>query len=297
MTRFLSRVSMAGLVVLVTACSTLPQRPAATLKIAAWNLEHLAEKDDTGCRPRQEADYAALRAHVGRLDADVIAFAEVETRKAAERVFDPATYTIVMSGRPDSGRQGYCGRNATTGPTIRKQDVGFAVRKGVRFTRHADVSALGLGDPDLRWGVDITLEGPRPLRLLAVHLKSGCARGAEYEACPILFDQVPVLRAWMDARRSAGEAFAVLGDWNRRMAVPGDDVWRRLNGDGVALVDAAGGRGATCVARYPDYIDHIVLDPRAATRMAPGSFEEYDYGVAEAEHPSDHCPVAVRVAR
>ena len=296
MTRSLSRLSMAAFVLLLAACSTTPQRPQSPLKIAAWNLEHLAENDDSGCRPRKEDDYAALRAHVDRLDADVIAFAEVETRKAAERVFDPARYTIVMSERPDSGRQGFCGRNATSGPTLRKQDVGFAVRKTVRFTRHADVSALALGDPDLRWGVDITLDGAQPLRLLAVHLKSGCARGAEYEACPILFDQVPVLRAWIDARRSNGEAFAVLGDWNRRMAVPGDDVWRRLNDGGVGLVDAAGGRGATCVARYPDYIDHIVLDARAAARVAAGSFEEYDYGVDEADHPSDHCPVSVRVA-
>ena len=297
MTRFLSRVSLAGFLLLVAACSTAPQRPATPLKIAAWNLEHLAESDNSGCRPRREADYAALRAHVDRLDADVIAFAEVETRKAAERVFDPAHYTIVMSERPDSGRHGFCRRDATSGPTIRKQDVGFALRKGVRYTRHADVSALALGDPDLRWGVDITLDGPRPLRLLAVHLKSGCARGAEYDACPTLFDQVPVLRAWMDARRGAGEAFAVLGDWNRRLSVPGDDVWRRLNDGGVALVEASGGRGATCLERYPDYIDHIVLDPLAAARMAPDSFEEYDYGVAEAEHPSDHCPVAVRVGR
>lgn len=295
MTRFQSLVPMV-FVLLLAACSTTSPRSDAALKIAAWNLEHLAENDDSGCRPRKEADYAVLRAHVERLDADVIAFAEVETRKAAERVFDPARYVVVMSERPDSGRQGFCGRNATDGPTIRKQDVGFAVRKSVTFTRHADVRALALGDPDLRWGVDITLDGPHPLRLLAVHLKSGCARGAEYEACPILFDQVPVLKQWIDARRAEGSAFAVLGDWNRRLALPGDDVWQRLNA-GSELIDAAGGRRATCVERYPDYIDHIVLDPRAASRVTPGSFEEFDYGVAEAEHPSDHCPVSVRVAR
>ena len=30
-------------------------------------------------------------------------------------------------------------------------------------------------------------------------------------------------------------------------------------------------------------------------RVEPGSFEEYVYDQPEAEHPSDHCPIAVRI--
>ena len=59
----------------------------------------------------------------------------------------------------------------------------------------------------------------------------------------------------------------------------------------------SGGEPARCQERYPDFIDHIVLDPRAASRFVAGSFEQFDYGVSEAEHPSDHCPIAIRVGQ
>jgi endonuclease/exonuclease/phosphatase family metal-dependent hydrolase len=294
-----SSLLLGCLLLVLAGCSGTPPRKVqapAALKIATWNMEHLAEADNSGCRSRTEADYAALRGYADRLGADVIAIEEVETAKAAARVFTPDKYVVVMSDRPDSGRHGFCGRDRTDGPTIRKQSVGFAIRKGVVFTRNADLRELALGNPDLRWGVDITLEGTQPLRLLALHLKSGCSKGDAGEACPVLFDQVPVLQNWIAARQSEQAAFVILGDWNRRLAIPGDDVWKRLNeglSDGVSLVDAGGGKGATCIKRYPDFIDHIILNPTAATRMVADSFEEFTYGVPEERHPSDHCPVAV----
>ena len=57
-------------------------------------MEHLAERNGSGCRPRTDADYAAMRMYVAGLDPDVIAIQEVESKAAAERVFDPATYTV-----------------------------------------------------------------------------------------------------------------------------------------------------------------------------------------------------------
>ena len=214
-------------------------------------------------------------------------------------MFPPDQYDILMSARPLSERHGYCDRERNEGPTIRSQDVGFAVRKGIAFARNPDLSDLGLGNPDLRWGVDITLKGPQPLRLLAVHLKSGCSTGADNPSCEVLFDQVPVLQEWSAARREEGVAFLILGDWNRRLSLPKDPVWKQLNEQlpvDAQLVDAAGGRGATCIERYPDYIDHIILDPRAATRLVKDSFEEFSYGVDEDAYPSDHCPISVKLA-
>lgn len=298
MTGFSTRALVFALVFVVVGCTSAPTRNSPdSLKITAWNIEHLAAVDGTGCRARTEAEYAALRADVARLDADIIAFAEVENVVAAERVFDPVRYTIVMSSRPDSERRSFCGRDATSGPTIRKQDVGFAVRKGIDFTRNPDLAELGLGDPDLRWGVDITVLEPVPLRLLSLHLKSGCSSGSSNTACPVLFDQVPVLQEWIAERRRENVPFVMLGDWNRRLALAGDQVWQRLNEGDANLVEASAGRGATCIARYPDYIDLIILDPRAAARMRPDSFEEFAYGVAEADYPSDHCPVSVTLQR
>lgn len=270
------------------------------LKIASWNLEHLAERDGEGCAPRSEADYERLRRHAEALGADVIAFQEVQNRAAAERVFAPARYDVVMSGRPASTRSGEC--RGEPGFFIQNQAVGFAIRKGVRWTRNPDLSDLGLGNPDLRWGVDITVSQGRPLRLLALHLKSGCNSGREASDpdCPVLFEQLPVLERWTEARARDGQAFVVLGDWNRRLASRNDAFLSDLNDgepQGSTLTLASGDRPAGCKARYREYIDFIATGGAATDRVEPGSFEEYVYGgVPEAEHLSDHCPIAVRIA-
>ncbi|MBB3227607.1 exonuclease III [Luteibacter sp. Sphag1AF] len=290
---------LAGLLALAAGCSTTPhQAELPPLKIVTWNMEHLAEANDLGCRPRTDADYAAMRHYASQLDADVVAFEEVETAKAAERVFTPDKYTVVFSERPDSGRHGSCG-GSREGLTIRKQDVGFAIRKGVPFTRHPDVRELGVGNPDLRWGVDVTIDVPRPVRLLGVHLKSGCFKGDQGGACPVLLEQVPVLQQWIAAREKENTAFVILGDWNRRLDLPGDRVWLDLgkSAPGVNLVDATAGHSATCEAKYPDFIDHLVMNRAASERFVPGSFNEFTYGVPEDQHPSDHCPVSIRIAR
>lgn len=299
-TEVMKRLLSLALATLVSGCAGLPPvaAPDRPVKVASWNLEHLAERDGEGCRPRTEVDYAALRRHVDALGADVIAFQEVQSRAAAERVFDPALYDVVMSSRPASERGGEC--RGRPGLHIQNQAVGFAVSKRLQWRRNADLSGLGLGNPDLRWGVDITIDQGRPLRLLAVHLKSGCnsGRAASDPDCPVLFEQLPVLESWIDQRAGQGEAFVVLGDWNRRLAARNDAFLADLNdGDppAAALVLASGDRSAGCKARYREFIDFIVAGRDAAARIEPGSFEEYVYGgVPEEDHPSDHCPIAVR---
>ena len=296
-------LSLLALPLLLAACiDAAPdggsQRSTAkldTLKIATWNLEHLAERNGEGCRPREDADYAALRRAAGELGADVIAFQEVENKAAAERVFSPDEWTVVISGRSDAPRGGCRG---LPGQTLRNQDVGFAIRKGVPFTRNPDVRALGLDNPGLRWGVDVTIDTPKPLRLLSVHLKSGCnsGRAPSDRDCDVLFEQVPVLERWIDARAEDDAAFAVLGDWNRRLSSRGDAVWTELDDGEPANADltlAAGRQGATCKAKYREFIDHIALDRRATAAIVPGSFAEFTYGLPEEQHPSDHCPVSV----
>ena len=138
-------ISLLATALLLGGCLNAGQ-PAArpsepeTLKITSWNLEHLAERDGLGCRPRTAADYAELKRHVEALDADVIAFQEVETAQAARRVFDPQHYEVVMSTRPASGRGGAC--YGATGQSIRQQAVGFAIRKGVPWSRNPDLADL-----------------------------------------------------------------------------------------------------------------------------------------------------------
>nr|WP_207796556.1 endonuclease/exonuclease/phosphatase family protein [Sphingomonas oleivorans] len=256
-------------------------------------MEHLAERDGMGCRPRRQADYAALRGYADRLGADVIALQEVESRAAAERVFLPERYTVIMSKRPDSGRGGGC--YGKKGLAIRKQDVGFAIRKGVPFTRNPDVSDLGLGNPDLRWGVDITLGTPKPIRLLALHLKSGCNSGhaPSDRDCDVLFAQLPVVERWIDARISEGVGFAILGDWNRRLASRKDAFWSEIDRPEqpeADLVLADAGQRASCKSRYHEFIDHIVLDPKAVRRMVPAPSRNSPMGCRKTSIPRTIAP-------
>ena len=107
-----------------------------------------------------------------------------------------------------------------------------------------------------------------------------------------------VLERWIDARAGEGTPFAVLGDWNRRLAAKGDAFFAEIDDAEPANADltlAAGTSGATCKARYREFIDHIALDKQAAAAAVPGSFAEYTYGVSEDRHPSDHCPVSVAI--
>jgi endonuclease/exonuclease/phosphatase family metal-dependent hydrolase len=65
---------------------------AHELKVATWNIEHLRDGMGEGPNPRDQADLDRLRTYAEILDADVIAFQEVENQAAAEQVFDPAIY-------------------------------------------------------------------------------------------------------------------------------------------------------------------------------------------------------------
>lgn len=270
---------------------------ARPLKLASWNLEFLAEQDNHGCEPRTAAGYQAMRAIADRLDADVIAFQEAETEAAAARVFDPARYVIVMESRAGEA-SGTCGGKHPDQPFIR-QAVGFAIKRGIAFDRHADVTSLMLGNPQLRSGVDITLRpsGAKPIRLLGVHLKSGCFEGRDAKPCPILLQQIPAVEAWIDAAAAGADRFAVLGDWNRRLASPGDLFWSEIDDSEPANADlrlADDGIRPGCDPRYDAFIDHIVLDRRAGANMIAFAETLYAQG---GKHYSDHCPVSVTLAR
>lgn len=292
---------LAALALFGTACTGTPNLgtgPTAgpTITLAAWNMEHLAERNGSGCRPRSDADYAAMRAYVADLDADVIAFQEVESQAAAERVFDPALYTVVIEDRVGTDRGGFCRGNE--GLTINAQRTGFAVRKGIPFDRQPDFTAVQVGNPDLRSGVDLVVRprGGEPIRVLSVHIKSGCSSGDRNEACPVLFQQVPVLERWIDERAAEGVRFAVLGDFNRRLGMPADAVWVDWDDASPANADlalASGDQSAQCNPRYRDFIDFIVLDRRAAADFVLGGFEEKTF---EGEGLSDHCAVSARLS-
>lgn len=283
-------MTRAFLVLLILLFAPLTQ--GAEIKVATWNLNWLTLRSQgdaalpADVHVRRQADFDRLRYYANRLKADVVAFQEVDGAEAASRVFDPAVYTIV-----------------TTDETV-VQRVGLAVRRGIGITRNADYAALDV-EPGakfrLRDGLDATLAlpGGKSLRMLVLHLKTGCQsdalRTSRRAQCALLAMQVAPLAAWAAARRAEGAAFLLAGDFNR--------VFDQREELGAALDGAAPMVRVTQGASDPCwdggvFIDHIFAGGAARDWIVPDSlrvqvFEES--GREWKERLSDHCPVSFRL--
>ncbi len=276
---------VALLFVVLLPCSATP----AELKLATWNLEWLNDRQagdrelPPDAHPKQPEDINLLRGYAAELDADVIAVQEVDGAAVAARVFPPDRYSIHMS------------RDRVV------QRVGVVVRRGIHYTVNPDVTSLA---PDrgseLRSGVDITLElQSAPLRILAVHLKTGCfdqrLNNSRRRDCAELRQQEIALTDWINARRMENVAFAVLGDFNRHMD-GADQFWTALS-QAAPLVRATEGHSSPCWGGEA-FIDHIILGGAARDWLLPDSLRVLTYretGAGWKERLSDHCPVSVRL--
>ena len=278
------------------------------LNLAAWNIEHLAAENDRGCRPRETADYTAIRRYLKQSGADVVAFQEVENLRAARRVFPASLYDIHISERP-TREFPECydiARNRLM------QRAGFAVRNdladhlGLKAVRQPDVRELQGSRESGRWGVYLVLEPVdaeggdlQPLHLLSVHLKSGCTyqpvRGKEAGSrCRLLHGQVETLSGWINARARLGQDFIIAGDFNRQLDQLSDEVWLRLESGGrsgryVDMEKALHGikHPRPYNPKYPFAIDHIVYN-RALDGLV---VEEETFFDVRADRYSDHLPL------
>jgi hypothetical protein len=91
----------------------------------------------------------------------------------------------------------------------------------------------------VRWGTEILVEKDgQLLRLLSVHLKSGCHDGSLENPtdpdCVTLAAQREPLEAWIDKAAQELVPFVMLGDFNRRIDRfdQDDHLWREID-DGV----------------------------------------------------------------
>lgn len=266
---------------------------AGELRIATWNLEHLKDSDGEGCVGRTVADYSAIAGRLAELDADIVALQEVENAAAAHRVFPAAEWRVEMSARPPTEQSARCRQRPSS--RLGHLATGFAIREGIVYRRNADYRALGSGNPFQRWGTDITVKrGGRQLRLLSVHLISGCW-GARQDGnanhkriCNTLHNQMRHLKRWADARRSEGTPFVILGDYNRRLALEGDWAWRLLSPPQTPLRLLPAGLRSHCYFKYPAFIDYLVAGAGAEAILVSGSFRELP---RHGQHP-DHCAVS-----
>jgi len=274
---------MNRLLILLTILLPLPAL-AADLKIATWNLNWLTTSDrglPHDVQLRSEDDFARLAGYARELNADVIAIQEVDGFQPASKLFPRDQYSIHM----------------THDHVI--QRVGIVVRRGLRYDINPDVTALE--EQHLRSGADITLHlGPNDLRILAVHLKTGCRNqvlaNTRNRACLELRDQIPALQDWISARQAEHVPFLVLGDFNRWM--DGRDTLIADLRKAAPLVRADEGHSSPCWGSE-NFIDHILAGGAAATWMRPETLRVLTYketDPAMKERLSDHCPLSVRFA-
>ncbi|MCW8086975.1 endonuclease/exonuclease/phosphatase family protein [Sabulicella glaciei] len=269
---------------------------AAELKLATWNIAWLTLRpagDPTLPRDlvaRDAADWRRLAEYARRLEADILAVQEVDGPEALARILPERDYAFFFAREADVQR------------------TGFAIRRGLRAVQNPDLEGLDTAPHarfSLRRGTDVTVfpEGA-PLRLLSVHLKAGCREGpiasSRGQDCEVLARQSRILADWVGERRREGIAFAILGDFNRRMDHPRDDMTAALSAEAPVLratagasnpcwSDARGGR---------PFISHILLGGGAERLVLPGSLRVMVYAERDPalrERISDHCPISVRM--
>ena len=200
--------------------------------------------------------------YAARAGADVVALQEVDGPQAAAAVF-PGYQNVCFVKR------------------AHPQKTGFAVRAGIPFRCNGDLVALD-DDGAARAGADITLwpDTPHAIRLLSVHLKSGCFElpltDRTNPVCERLQAQAPILARWVAERQDAGEAFAILGDFNRRLEIDaaleaGPDaapvgLWATMTKAGplARVTDSQTYRPCRAGERYTSWIDNIVLGGKLA---------------------------------
>jgi endonuclease/exonuclease/phosphatase family metal-dependent hydrolase len=308
-------MKMRAIFLCLFAAASCPAASDPPLKIASWNLEWFmtpetlraltpaclpADSPRDGARrgvpcnvaqelARSSEDIRALRKHARRLGADVVALQEVDGEQAARLVFED--YEFCFSSR------------------VAVQNNGFAIRRGLPFACGPELTELSLQD-DVRRGVELRLYPgtPREIRLLSVHLKSGCSRdplNSTRPNCMQLASQVQALERWIEAQARAGIPFGLLGDFNRdlRREPPGPSLWADLDdGDPPAsdLVNTAEGKefqNCSPAQTFSGYIDYIILGRQLARGLVEDSFGRELFRPKDAlrRKLSDHCPVFIRL--
>ncbi len=262
---------------------TGPPTDPDMLRLATWNVSYLDVLGGSDEAPRTQEDYDLLKTYVARLDADVVALQEVRGVTGTQTIFPGDTWSAECEDRNSA------------------QNVCVVVRdaSGWQLTRNPDYVDLNVGNANLRQGLDISISKPglATLRVLVVHLKSGCFFGEDGSGCSTFFEQITEIEEWVDARAAAGEAYAVLGDFNRVMTA--DDVaWLELDDSEPAGADLTRsipqGTPTPCWSDlFTEFIDHIILDPTSASWLEESGQNAYDETDFDAYYLrlSDHCPL------
>ncbi|MEZ9543280.1 MULTISPECIES: endonuclease/exonuclease/phosphatase family protein [unclassified Vibrio] len=283
---------------IMLGCLLSSQTFAEPLTISSWNIEWLSTNEAVNkfSDKRDQADFDKLATYFQSLDADVVAFQEVDNVNAIQRVAGDQ-YKILMSDRALS-------KNSNRQFKEVNQYTGFAVRKGVALTDYADFPLETTSNSKLRFASYIVVETNfKPIHMLSVHLKAGCSGAYKSNRdCSRLKEQAQQLNKWIKQRERNNEDYAILGDFNHNLAYSRDWMWKELSQYTDALLATRKTR-ADCKVRsnrnnyrthqFRSVIDHIVvsesLNASPAKQKVFETQDVLDYKL------SDHCPVSTTI--
>ncbi|WP_207621648.1 endonuclease/exonuclease/phosphatase family protein [Vibrio ziniensis] len=271
---------------------------AEKLTISTWNMEWLTVNPNHHVYEgkRNDQDFSVLSSYFAKLNADVIAFQEVDSIEAFKRVSSPE-YSIVLSDRnlPQYRNHQFSDIN---------QYTGFAIRKGVPFADPKDVDLYGKGNHKLRFASYVVLypDSAAPVHTLSVHLKAGCTGKfySQKETCQTLLNQGQNLNFWIKEREKLGQEYVITGDFNHNLSFKQDWLWTTLTqGLKQAPNLATKNTQAECKVRkrnegkqlhqFRSVIDHMIVSPKLnASNAKQVVYKDQD---ALNYHLSDHCPI------
>lgn len=280
---------------------TIAATTSPVLRVATWNVEHLAYPIELGCRPRTQKELVALKAYAKGLEADVVALQEVASSDAIHLLFPEDEWQVVMSQRPDS--ESYeCRGN---GFMSTQQKVAFAIRKPLMVASIDQVTDFGLNSRGLRYGLAVSVKkGRETIELLNLHLKSGCFvddyQQSDSSSCQTFAKQVPILDSWIEQREKNQSPYVVLGDFNHRLSAPYNRVTRTIETNenaSVSTLDIATRELIGCHPRYPAPIDHIMVGALPSTLKIQNVHVHRFNDMNEDAMLSDHCAVSLELSK
>jgi endonuclease/exonuclease/phosphatase family metal-dependent hydrolase len=259
---------------------TAPDPPdlGPTVKLATWNIRAPSDGET-------KTDYIAQTARA--LKADVVALQELGENPPLDQLFPSSDYRTFVS-------------NASDGQKLR---VGFAVSKDLDMSvqRNGDFETLAI-EPEQRRGVDVTLQFENhSLRMLSIHLNSGCQDGGSSDDCRLLEQQARELRSWIETREQNDQDYVVLGDFNRTYE-SGSEFWNTLESADDGMIVTSKNKSPRCLdGTFRQFIDHIVFDGDVSSWLQISDFQDLTYEEALNSDPSDsetsdHCPAFVEIA-
>ncbi|WP_240993545.1 endonuclease/exonuclease/phosphatase family protein [Asaia bogorensis] len=277
-----------GFLVVWTFIQTASAAPGTPVKLTTWNLDWLTLLPASSpllpedAPHRNTRDWQALQTYADRLNADILAVQEVSDETALRQLFPSPVYSIALTHAPIA------------------QNLGVVLRKPWHINSVISLQAFDRssfhGGHALRPAMDATVsDGSTILRLLAVHLKSGCWDRSWTErdhACPILREQITLVANWMAEREDEGEPYIVLGDFNRRLTLT-DPYYRQMS-ETLSPVLATAGHASPCEGGTY-FIDHIVIGGPIRSWLIPDSLRVMTYADNGGYLLSDHCPVSVKI--